>query len=75
MTLILSRAHDVVQELPLSARAYVCRRVRIACGFVELFGPTRCAPHLEISNSGWLDEAMPEERALLDAMTTGRTAA
>jgi hypothetical protein len=53
---VISRAHDVRQDLPLSACRYVCIRCGLRGGLDTLFGPIRCEPHREFASSGWLDE-------------------
>lgn len=63
---IISRAHEVVQALPLAARQYACVQCGLRGDLATLFGEKRCRPHVERMSSGWLDESTPEERAWLD---------
>lgn len=55
--LVLSRAHEVAQALPLSAERYVCIRCGKRGPLVRLFSAEpaeRCLPHLETKASGWV---------------------
>ena len=55
---VASRAHEVAEALPVWSGVYVCMR----CGqrgslrtmFCDL--ETRCVPHQEFANSGWLND-------------------
>jgi hypothetical protein len=53
---VVSRAHEVRQDLPLKARQYVCTRCGLRGDLNTLFGAQRCQPHLEFASSGWIDE-------------------
>lgn len=55
--LIVSRAHDVVQALPLESRIYVCMRCGLRGDLARLFGTERCKPTLYAAGSGWNDES------------------
>jgi len=66
MKFIISRAHNVVQKLPLKDERYVCIKCGMEGPLKMLFGPIRCTPTLYQENSGWKDESTPEEREMLD---------
>lgn len=59
---IVSYAHDVRQDLPLSAKRYVCMRCGLTGDLATLFGERRCERHLEFATSGWLDESWRDAR-------------
>lgn len=63
---IISRAHEVVQGLPLSAKRYVCTKCGLKGSIDDLFGKVRCTPTVYRMSSGWRDESTPEERMYLD---------
>lgn len=63
---IISRAHNVVQALPLKDKQYVCMDCGLKGDLETLFGEIRCTPSVYRSGSGWKDESTPEERAALD---------
>lgn len=65
--LIISRAHEVVQSLPLSARLYTCMQCHTIGSLAKLFSDypdEKCTPHFETKTSGWLDEFELIARAL-----------
>lgn len=53
--LILSRAHEWVQKLPLRFGTVVCTRCGIETKISNL-GIERCIPHFERKSSGYLPE-------------------
>lgn len=57
--LIVSRAHEVVQSLPLRDGLLVCVRCGLRGALADLFGSARCVPHIELASSGWLREGTP----------------
>lgn len=54
--LIVSRAHEVVQKIPLIERCYKCMRCGLDGTLEDLFGEKRCLVHFEFKSSGWLPE-------------------
>ena len=54
--LIISKAHEIVQCLPLDAELYKCVRCESKATLKELFHGQRCTPHFELETSGWEDE-------------------
>jgi hypothetical protein len=57
--LITSRAHEVVQCLPLHIEEYTCVRCGVRGTLQRLFGDCpdeRCTPHAEFKSSGWKSE-------------------
>ena len=63
---IVSRAHNVVQGLPLSANTYGCMSCGLRGNLEDLFGSKRCTPTIYKELSGWKDESTPSERDFLD---------
>jgi hypothetical protein len=59
--LVVSRAHEVVQALPLIDNVYTCLRCRLRGSLQAMFrdSETRCQPHAEFASSGWRDECEP----------------
>lgn len=55
--LIISRAHEVVQKVPLKDEKYKCIRCGMEGDLADLYGPKRCTPHAELASSGWKDES------------------
>lgn len=55
---IVSRAHEVVEAMPLDRGNYVCVRCGMRGGLNVMFSnpETRCLPHSVGKYSGWLPE-------------------
>ncbi|MCU0336606.1 MAG: hypothetical protein MUF12_01985 [Sediminibacterium sp.] len=66
MKLVVSYAHDVREDLPVRSGKFVCLKCGLRGDIKGMFGDKKCKPTLYKDNSGWKDEATPEQRKELD---------
>jgi hypothetical protein len=62
---IVSRAHEVCEALPVWSGVYVCMRCGLRGSLDDLFSPDpskRCVPHFVLRSSGWFPESPTQER-------------